>query len=91
MRMYSIFDSCSQAWSFPFPRNSDALAIRHCAELLMNNMTVRAQPGDFSLYCVGEFTEEFKGGAENPLKPELPVFVTDFVTIFSKDSSVSQV
>lgn len=55
--MYSICDKAT-TYIFPFPAYSDAAAIRNFATEINSNAVSRDNPGDFELFCVGEFDME---------------------------------
>ena len=55
--MYSICDK-QTSYIFPFPAYSDPAAVRNFAAEINNNQISKDNPGDFDLFCVGEFDTE---------------------------------
>lgn len=54
LKMYSICDKATN-WIFPFPAYSDQAAIRNFGTEINESPMAKANPGDFELFCVGEF------------------------------------
>lgn len=65
-RAYSIVDSKSRIWTFPFPARTDEEALRMAQQGAMNPESMYHQyPEDFTLFWVGYFNQD-TGDLEPP-------------------------
>lgn len=58
LRAYCIYDNKALAYHPPFFAGTDASAVRSLQDVCNDmNTTIGRHPGDFALYCVGEFDD----------------------------------
>lgn len=80
LNAYTVFDNKALTYSPPFFVNTDGAAVRMFADLANDMGTqVGRHPGDFSLFCVGIFSD-----ANASLEATLPIrHVIDAVALLS--------
>lgn len=58
LNSYSIYDNKALVYAAPFFAINDGHAVRSFSDLANDlNTTVGRHPGDFSLYCIGSFSD----------------------------------
>lgn len=58
LNAYTVFDNKALTYSPPFFVNTDGAAVRMFADLVNDmNTSVGRHPGDYSLFCVGTFSD----------------------------------
>lgn len=84
LRMYAIYDVKALAYAPPFFMATDGVATRAFKELVDDNTTsVGRHPGDFKLYCVGQFDDQ-RGVAMGLSPPEHIVDATALISYQQK-------
>lgn len=68
--MYAIKDEL-QGFTTPIPLANDDMAIRYFREQQKNNPTISNEPGDFSIWAMGEFDTETGKFTQKKNEPEL--------------------
>lgn len=69
LNAYTLFDNKALVYSPPFFVNTDGAAVRMVGDLVTDpNTSVGRHPGDFSLFCVGTFSD-----ANASIEPTLPI------------------
>lgn len=59
LNAYSVYDNKALIYGTPFFAPTDGSAVRSFQELANdNNTTVGRHPGDFSLFCVGNYNDQ---------------------------------
>lgn len=73
MKIYSIYDSAADVFNDPFNQLTNEVALRTFRSLIYDGQsTISNTPGDFSLFCLGDFNSE-TGVVTGYFKPELIV------------------
>lgn len=70
---FAVYDRAARAYSAPFYQHTRGLGERMFADLVVDPQSnVSKHPGDYELFCVGEFDNE-EGVLSSPDKPLLLV------------------